>query len=369
MLLFIISLMAFMILMVIDAKFKTTKEAQKLLFREFNLAVKNTDGAFVYPVFKQYSNKLIFLKYNPSVVVSDFKSKELKAISKIFSKKDMDDYVIAEYEKSTLIEYLFLNYNQYKIVLYSSKIEQREFFKNRPLLKKYEFWIGTNLQNKNVILDLYNKNSISIYGGVGSGKSSLANVILASLNKQSVKKEYIFTKSKNDYLADTYTAFIQKDDEEEILKTLLFLKEQAIKKQQELDNSGYQNIYQKDEKLTLLVLDECHSYLSPTSNKDLKDTRNKIIELVNFFVKQGRSVGYVLLFILPSAEKQELEVNTREVSYIFSSKIPSDRVSINLFKSEIASLIPKKQGLFVGTRNDEPFIFQVPKIEWKTKWN
>lgn len=367
--LFIFILMVFIIFVITDAKFKNIKEAQKLLFREFKLAIKKNDGSYIYPMFKRSANRLTFLRYNPAVVVADLKSKELKAISKIFSKNEDDDFVFVEYEKSTLIEYFLLNYNKYKIVLFNSKIKQKDFFQDRPKLNKYEFWVGTDLKNKNIILDLFNKNSISIYGGVGSGKSSLANVILSSLNKQSVQKEYIFTKSKNDYLSDSYTTFIQKDNEEDILSILLLLKEKAISKQHELDKDGYQNIFQKDEKLTLLIFDECHSYLSQTTNKDLKDTRNKIIELINFFLKQCRSVGYVLVFLLPSAEKQELEVNTREVSYIFSSKIPSETVSRNLFKSEIASLIPKKQGLFVGSKNDEPLVFQVPKIEWKTKWN
>jgi hypothetical protein len=183
------------------------------------------------------------------------------------------------------------------------------------------------------------------------------------------KEEHIFTKAKADwFFSSKKTVFHHKDDETEMLQTLRSLKQQAIEEQKKLDEKGLQNIYQENGRLVMLVFDEAHSYLrSGSGTKEDKEQRAEIISIVNWFLRQARSVGYICVFIMPNAEKDQIDINIRDCAYFFSTKLSSEQVSTNIFRSPTAFLIPPKRGLFVGTNGDQVRVFQAPYLNWDKK--
>jgi hypothetical protein len=100
-------------------------------------------------------------------------------------------------------------------------------------------------------------------------------------------------------------------------------------------------------------------------SKERKEVRNEIINLVNWFLYQARSVGYICVLITPSAEKENLDINLRDVSVFISTKISSETVSKNIFNSSIATIIPPKQGLFVLKNGNETTVFQSAFLDVK----
>lgn len=343
------------------------------LFLEHNFVIKKNDE-IEFPKIKIHSNKLEILKYNPSRTNFDFDKALLQSFSRVFLSEN-EQYIFAEYEKNTFFNYFFREFNKFKLVLYNTKIDKTDYFKNRPSHKDYSIFLGKDIKNRNVEVSIKNRQGISITGEMGLGKTALANLILFSLDKN-VEAEYIFTKTKADFFNSNKTKFIYKDDEESILNTLKELKEKAIKTQKDLESQNLQNIYQRNGKINIIVLDEAHSFLKMESglSKDKREVRNEIINLVNWFLYQARSVGYIVVLITPSAEKENLDINLRDVSVFISTKISSDVVSKNIFNSSIATIIPSKQGIFVLKNNNETTVFQssfldVKKLNERLKWN
>lgn len=340
------------------------RERLKGLFREKNLVIKKEDGKIEYPKYKITKNKLILKKYNSSFTSKDADSRFLIAVGKVLN----CDYIFAEYEKATRWERFIKGENDHHLVLYNANLQQTDFFKNRPILKdRYSFWVGKDIKGSDAVYSIENRQGIALTGQAGLGKTSLANVILWGLDLKS-KEEFIFTKSKADFFHTRGKTFsFYKDDEEKMLEVLRELKLKAITEQQNLDRKGLKNIYEEQGKMTLIVFDEAHSYLKHSTSlpKEQKAVRAEIIEIVNWMLRQARSVGYICIFIMPNPEKDQIDINIRDVAYFFSSKISSEQVSHNIFSSPIANLIPSQRGLFVGTDGAETKVFQVPNIYWK----
>lgn len=353
--------------------FKGSKNHEQL-FLEQNFVVKRKEDDIEFPKIKVHSNKLEILKYNPSRTNFDFDKALLQSFSRVFLGEN-EQYIFAEYEKNTLFDYFFRGFNKFKLVLYNTKIKKTDYLKDKPVHKDYSIFLGKDIKNRNVEVSIKNRQGISITGEMGLGKTALANLLLFSLDKNT-ETEYIFTKTKADFFNSHKTKFIYKDDEEGILNTLRELKERAIKAQKDLESENLQNIYQKNGKINFLILDEAHSFLKMESglSKERKEVRNEIINLVNWFLYQARSVGYIVVLITPSAEKENLDINLRDVSVFISTKISSETVSKNIFNSSIATIIPPKQGLFVLKNGKETTVFQsafldIKKLNERLKWN
>lgn len=350
-----------------NRKYKKKKE----VLVNLGLTCPNTNQKEKKPAtFKQRKNKLILKHYDPSITTHNFTNKELTALSKVFLDGD-DCFLMADYEPNGFFEKVIQDYNKNSLVIYNSKIESYDFLKNKPkVIKKYEFWVAKTITDKDLVYDLKNTQGIVIYGFTGSGKTRFANII-RWFTLDYCSKEYIFTKTKTDFFNSPQTEFIQKDDEEKILKTLLSVKNDVLKKQRDLEACGLKNVYEAEEDLTFLIFDECHSYLKNNSslNKEQKNIRTQIIEIVDFLINQARSSGFYCIFILPSAERDMTDVQLRNCAFTFSSKIPSETVSQNLFHSAIASDLPRKQGLFVGTDGFKVDVFQTPKLEFRNDFN
>lgn len=368
----IIAIISLVLIATLKHLFKGFKKYEQL-FIEQNFVIKRNDQ-IEFPKIKIHSNKLEILKYNPSRTNFDFDKALLQSFSRVFLGEN-EQYIFAEYEKNSLFNYFFRGFNKFKLVLYNTKIKKTDYFKDKPVHKDYSIFLGKDIKNRNVDVSIKNRQGISITGEMGLGKTAVANLILFSLDKN-VEAEYVFTKTKADFFNSNKTKFIYKDDEERILNTLRELKEKAIKTQKGLERENLQNIYQRNGKINLLVLDEAHSFLKMESglSKERKEIRSEIINLVNWFLYQARSVGFVVILITPSAEKENLDINLRDVSVFISTKISSETVSKNIFNSSIATIIPPKQGLFVVKNGNDTTVFQsafidVKKLNERLKWN
>ncbi len=367
-----IAIISLVLIATLKHLFKGSKKHEQL-FLEQNFVIKRNDE-IEFPKIKIHSNKLEILKYNPSRTNFDFDKALLQSFSRVFLGEN-DQYIFAEYEKTTFFNYLFRGFNKFKLVLYNTQIKRTDYFKDRPIHREYSIFLGKDIKNKNVEISIKNRQGISITGEMGLGKTALANLILFSLDKN-IENEYIFTKTKADFFNSNKTNFIYKDDEDSILNTLRDLKERAIKIQKDLESENYQNIYQKNGKINVLLFDEAHSFLKMESGlaKERKEVRNEIINLVSWFLYQARSVGFIVILITPSAEKENLDLNLRDVSVFISTKISSETVSKNIFNSSIATIIPPKQGLFVLKNGNDTTVFQsafidIKKLNERLKWN
>lgn len=368
----IITIISLILIATLKLLFKGFKKYEQL-FLEKNFVIKR-NNQIEFPKIKIHSNKLEILKYNPSRTNFDFDKTLLQSFSKVFLEAN-EQYIFAEYEKNSLFNYFFRDFNKFKLVLYNTKIKKTDYFKDKPVHKDYSIFLGKDIKNRNVDVSIKNRQGISITGEMGLGKTALSNLILFSLDKN-VEAEYVFTKTKADFFNSNKTKFIYKDDEESVLNTLRELKEKAINIQKGLERENLQNIYQRNGKINLLVLDEAHSFLKMESglSKERKEIRSEIINLVNWFLYQARSVGFLVVLISPSAEKENLDINLRDVSVFISTKISSETVSKNIFNSSIATIIPPKQGLFVVKNGNDTTVFQsafidVKKLNERLKWN
>lgn len=321
------------------------------LFKELNFA-KNEEIV----KYKKNKNTLEVLKYNPAITPETVSRDHLIAISKAFNEED--NYIIAEYRKANFLERILFKYNNFKLVLIKESIELPKI--KKPNLKKYEFSLGKNLKNQNIIKDFNNKNALTIKGPSRSGKSVLANNILKDLlENKSIEEAYVFTKNSNDFATDPIVKKINKDKEELVLETLKEIREFAQQRNGKLELEGYNNIFQKNEKIVLCIFDEAHSYLKNESKNEIK---KEIIKTVDYLLKQAGSAGICLIFINQSADRDSLDVDDRLSQYLISAKLNSKELSKNLLMgSEIGTMISNRPGTFVINDGREIEVFKVEK--------
>jgi len=331
---------------------KKIENQKKSLLQYLGLTKLNKNRELVFPLVKQSSSKLEIINYNPVIIPEDFTQLDLNLISKTFQKKD-ETYFLVESKKSTFYEQVFKNYDKFKLVFYNDNFEQKKLIDVNFKTNLYEFTCGSDINNEIPIFSVKNQNSISVYGSSGSGKSKLVNSILFSLSK-SIEQEFIFAKTKNDYLLNYNTTFINKNNEQEMLEVLEKIKSQILAKQKQLEDENLTDIFQKNEKFTLLVFDECHSYLvNNLKSKEQKEIRQKIIDIIRFILNESRSAGVVSIFITPNPNIQNYDVPIRDSHILFFGRISSPDISKTIFNSDIATRITKRLFVYKDSKSNK----------------
>lgn len=320
------------------------KNKVKQLFKGAGLATKQ-DSGFAYPRYKLRSGFLFISDFNPQITELDFTAELLLAFSHLFE----TNFTRATYENR-------------KIILKASKAKSVSFEKCHPKkLKPLHCFLGRDEDNKDFVLSILDLCSFLLLGGMGTGKSTLANRLISSLVQTSGEfKTFFFCKNKNDFKATPKSEFVSKDNLSLMLDTLTEIKEEVLKRQKQIEDRGFKNGVEAGMKPIFIVADECHSYLKQNgTTKEEKEQLIKIISIFKFLLLQGRSSLVILVFITPSAEKEDLDLNLRDCAFYFSSRLNSPRLSENLFGEPTAFLMPREKGLFCFTDKNRVRILKV----------
>ncbi len=316
----------------------------KQLFKGAGLATKDESG-YTFPKYKYKRGFLFISDFNPQITELNFSAELLLAFSHLFE----TNFTSATYKKK-------------KLILKTSKAKGVSFKKSHPKkMKPLSCFLGRDEDNNNFILQTLDLCSFLLLGGMGTGKSTLADRLISSLVKTSGEfKTFFFCKNKNDFKPTPKSEFISKDNLPLMLDTLINIKEMVLERQRLIEEGGFKNGIEAGMKPIYIVADECHSYLKQDGvTKEEKALFITIISIFKFLLLQGRSSLIILVFITPSAEKEDLDLNLRDCAFYFSSRLNSARLSENLFGAPTAFLMPREKGLFCFTDKNVVKIIKV----------
>ena len=267
-------------------------------------------------------------------------------------------------------EFIESHNSDFRLVkLIAEKLPKRVNYSERPKNLKDGFWLGTDSQNKAVVVDFLHSPSMLITGASGSGKSVLGRVILEEAARQNYEIFLCDGKGGVDWFdSPVKKCFIEY---KEIAKMYEGLVEEMNNRFENLKNLRCKNWIEAKEKghswkPVLVFMDESSDFFMP-GQKTAKNYAEKwrIINAVSELCRKSRAVGIYQIFSLQGAKADSVPEDVKNNSaFRVSYALSTAAMSQTLFESSIAfdSSLRKGKGVFQGVEG-EAVIFRSAILE------